>query len=425
MQVHPFRNTAARIYCMARLLVQNMNRNTRNGKTPGQGYSQPGRSKEGASRGGSTRGGNTRGGDARGGDTRGGDTRGRGPGAGRGEQGARQEQRAPRPGGWQERKPRGQEDRGQTPRPERERKAPLKDYRPPRPAEHQGQGAAKNMRPSADHGATKGGAQAEAKAEESSFVPGLKPVLELLESDPARVDCVFIRKGRHGAEADRVIDLCRQSKVRFSLLEAPSFEKIYTGRCQGVVARVFGAGFVEYEALLDSAMDAPLPLIVLLDQVQDPGNAGTLARTLYALGGAGLVVPRHNGVFLGGAAAKAAAGALQKLPVAKVGNVSQAVDAAKKLGFVVYGTGCAPEGNNQGKDGGMADAAEYTPLYGCTPRLPALLILGGEDSGVRTHVGKRADILLHIPMLRAFDSLNVAQAGAIIVSWFAHQYPKR
>ncbi|WP_084516352.1 TrmH family RNA methyltransferase [Desulfovibrio cuneatus] len=409
-----------------------MNRNTRNGKTPGQGYSQPGRGQEGATRGnagrgGSTRGGttrsgdtrgrDTRGGDTRGGDTRGGDTRGRGPGSGRGEQGPRQEQRAPRPGGWQDRKPRGQEEGGQTPRPERERKAPLKDYRPPRPAERPRQEAVQSIKSSAG--------PAEAKAEESAFVPGLKPVLELLESDPTRVDCVFIRKGRHGAEADRVIDLCRQNKVRFSLLEVPSFEKIYTGRCQGVVARVFGAGFVEYETLLDSAMDAPLPLIVLLDQVQDPGNAGTLARTLYALGGAGLVVPRHNGVFLGGAAAKAAAGALQKLPVAKVGNVSQAVDAAKKLGFVVYGTGCAPEGSSQGKEGAIAESTEYTPLYGCTPRLPALLILGGEDSGVRTHVGKRADTLLHIPMLRAFDSLNVAQAGAIIISWFAHQYPKR
>lgn len=252
-------------------------------------------------------------------------------------------------------------------------------------------------------------------------MPGLKPVLELLESDPARVDCVFIRKGRHGAEADRAIDLCRQSKVRFSLLETASFEKIYSGRCQGVVARVFGAGFVEYDALLESAMDAPLPLIVLLDQVQDPGNAGTLARTLYALGGAGLVVPRHNGVFLGGAAAKAAAGALQKLPVAKVGNVSQAVDAAKKLGFVVYGTGCAPEGSSRDNTTPPAATAEYMNLYDCIPRLPALLILGGEESGVRTHVVKRADTLLHIPMLRTFDSLNVAQAGAIIISWFAHK----
>ena len=399
-----------------------MSRNTRNGKTSGQGNSQSGRGQESATRGGTGRGGTGRGGSAgRGGDTRGGDTRGRGPGAGRSEQGARQEQRAPRPGSWQERKPRSQEEGGQNPRPEREKKAPLKDYRPPRPVERQSQGDAPSRAFNAGSTQPQAAAQGEAKTEDSSFVPGLKPVLELLESDPSRVDCVFIRKGRHGAEADRVIDLCRQSKVRFSLLEVASFEKVYTGRCQGVVARVFGAGFVEYETLLDSAMDAPLPLIVLLDQVQDPGNAGTLARTLYALGGAGLVVPRHNGVFLGGAAAKASAGALQKLPVAKVGNVSQAVDAAKKLGFMVYGTGCAPEGGSQGKEGAPYDATEYTELYGCTPRLPALLILGGEDSGVRTHVGKRADTLLHIPMLRAFDSLNVAQAGAIIISWFAHQ----
>lgn len=245
---------------------------------------------------------------------------------------------------------------------------------------------------------------------EQAFLPGVKPVLEMLETAPERIDTVFLRKGRHGREMDCIADLCREHGIRFSLLPPESFAKIYSGSSQGVVARIFEAGFVEWEALADQAMDAPLPLILALDQVQDPGNAGTLARTLYALGGAGMLVPRHNGVFLGHAASKASAGALALLPVAKAGNLGQALEYASKLGFTVYGAAAeAAEGTDK----------ESVSVFGLKPRLPAILVLGSEEAGLRLMVEKRCDTLVYIPMLRDFDSINVAQAGAIIMGVFS------
>ncbi len=248
------------------------------------------------------------------------------------------------------------------------------------------------------------------QAEADDFVPllsGIPRVLEILESSPERVDAVFLRKGRHGKDMDRIVDLCRAGGVRFSLLEAEAFVRACPG-ARGAAARIFQSGYADLEDLLDTIMDAPLPLLVALDQVKDPGNAGALARTLYALGGAGLLVPRHNGVYLGAAAFKAASGALALLPVAKPANLGQALEQARKLGITVYGAAMR--------------AQEDTPLldaFSFSPRLPAVLVLGGEEDGLRPGIEKRCDFLLRIPMLRPFDSLNVAQAGAILCAQFA------
>ena len=245
--------------------------------------------------------------------------------------------------------------------------------------------------------------------EEQTVLSGSKPVRELLEQDPARIDLVLIRKGRRGTDSDRILDLCRQHGVRFSLTDAAALDRLCPTGHQGVAARLFSAGFTDYEELLHTVMDAPLPLIVALDQVQDAGNAGTLARTLYALGGAGLVIPRHNGVYLGAGARRAAAGALEHLPVARVTNMARALDDALDQGFSVYAA--ARVGHEQERS-----------VFEVELRLPAVLVLGSEEKGLRPQVLKRCSDMIYVPMLRDFDSLNVAQAGGIAISCFLRQH---
>ena len=239
-------------------------------------------------------------------------------------------------------------------------------------------------------------------------------MLELLSSDPQHIDCVFCKKGLRGPEALAVQALCRERGVRFTLVDAVALDRLCRpihggdraggGRTpvahQGVVARLTAAVFCELPELLAAAAEAPLPLIVALDQVQDPGNVGTLCRTLYALGGAGLLLPRHNSAYLGPAARRAAAGALERLPVARATNLARALDSAEEAGFAVYGAGVGP---------GSTDA------FAAPLRLPAVLVLGNEDKGLRPGVLKRCSTVLRIPLARPFDSLNVAQAGAILL----------
>ena len=246
--------------------------------------------------------------------------------------------------------------------------------------------------------------------DEGFLQPGIKPVTELLLATPEKIDTVFVLKGKKGQDTDQILDLCRKAGVRFSLVDESFLTRLWSGRHQGVIARLFASGFMELDEILALAVDEPLPLVVALDQVQDPGNAGALARTLYALGGAGLVVPRHNGVYLGAAAAKIAAGALDKLAVAKVTNLAQALDAALDAGYTVYGANALTASDPE---------ALSESVFSFTPRLPALLVLGSEEAGLRPIIRKRCSAFISIPFAREFDSLNVAQAGAIIISAFA------
>jgi len=250
------------------------------------------------------------------------------------------------------------------------------------------------------------------------LLPGLKPVLELLTSEPQRIDLVFCKKGLRSPEMQTVQQLCRQHGIRFSLLDGPALDRLCRNTHhrrdgvghQGVIARLAATSFCELNSLLASVSTAPLPLLLALDQVQDPGNVGTLCRTLYALGGAGLIVPRHNSAYLGPAARRAAAGALEKLPVAQVTNLGHALDSAEEAGLTIYGTG---SGNNS------MNAFQHTI------RLPAVLVLGNEERGLRPGVAKRCAAMLRIPLARTFDSLNVAQAGAVLLGLTAASQQKK
>ena len=197
------------------------------------------------------------------------------------------------------------------------------------------------------------------------LTPGRKPVLELLRSRPEGVDTIFLADDAPGL--GDIVGLCREGGVRFRKVRRPELDRMFSGNHQGVVARLRGRELVDLETLLERTRHRPFPLIIALDQVQDPGNVGTLARTLLALGGGGLLFPRDRTAFMGPAAAKAAAGA----------------------------------------------------------DFPAVLILGNEDKGMRPNVGKRCSRMLSIPMHGGFDSLNVAQAGAMIMTEMLRRWGAR
>ena len=239
-----------------------------------------------------------------------------------------------------------------------------------------------------------------------SMVTGRKPVLELMERDPGSVELVLLRQGLKGQDIQIILEACKASGARYRFLPEENLRKSAPECRQGVAAFVAAKAFVTLEDLLEGAGRAPLPVVLALDQVQDPGNVGSLARTLLALGGGGLIVPKHHGARLGGAAAKTSAGALDMLPVRLCANLSQELIRCAEAGFTVYKAEAGPEGDN---------------IFSVAFRFPLVLVLGGEEKGVRPLVSKRCDASVFIPMPGGFDSLNVAQAGAIALGQMARQ----
>jgi 23S rRNA (guanosine2251-2'-O)-methyltransferase len=232
-------------------------------------------------------------------------------------------------------------------------------------------------------------------------------VRELLETAPRRVDAVVMRRDRHGKDMADILDLCRAAGVRFKFAPKEDLDRLCGGAShQGVAALLAAAPLADLGDVLDSGLAASLPVVLALDQVQDTGNVGALARTLYALGGGGMVIPKHEAARLGPGAARASAGALSRLAVHKAVNLSRALETFSDRGYAIV---CA------------ADDPDAADAFAARLPFPMVLVLGNEDKGIRSCVAKRCDLKLRIPFARDFDSLNVAQAGAIILGLAAAQ----
>jgi len=232
---------------------------------------------------------------------------------------------------------------------------------------------------------------------QTTFILGRKPVLDLLKADPENVDLVFIKKPVPRA-LEPVIEHCRSLNTRFKLVPGSELDRMGSGN-QGVAARILVHAFKDIDELLAGVLQAPLPALLVLDQVQDPGNLGTLARTLTALGGGGIVITRDRSAHPGTGAMKASAGALLRTRMSRVTNLARSLELMRQKNFYIYAAT-----RNQGQS-----------LLDTRFSFPCALVLGNEEKGIRPGVLKRCSHIIHIPMPGGLDSLNVAQAGAIVL----------
>ncbi|MFM8883283.1 MAG: 23S rRNA (guanosine(2251)-2'-O)-methyltransferase RlmB [Solirubrobacterales bacterium] len=165
---------------------------------------------------------------------------------------------------------------------------------------------------------------------------------------------------------------------------------------QGVCADAGDFPYVDAGELLAK----PDPLIVVLDQVQDPRNLGAVCRTAEAVGATGVVIPERRAAEVTPVAVKASAGATEWVPVARVRNVADFLAEAKKAGCWCYGAALGD---------GAVDYLEPDYSGGC------VLVLGAEGSGIRPRVADSCDQLVTLPMRGSLDSLNISAAAAALL----------
>lgn len=170
---------------------------------------------------------------------------------------------------------------------------------------------------------------------------------------------------------------------------------------QGIVAEVEPYPYADPAALLR----VPNGLVVALDQVQDPRNLGAVCRSAEAAGAAGVVIPARRSASVTAVAAKASAGAIEHLPVARVPNLADWLGVAKDAGAWVYG----------------AQAGASTPYTGADLTGKVVLVLGSEGGGLRRRVADSCDLVVQIPVRGRVASLNVAAAAAVLLFEAARQ----
>ena len=225
------------------------------------------------------------------------------------------------------------------------------------------------------------------------IVYGINPVLEALRAGRVREIRVSDRGG------DRLRDLLALAgqkhvsvrRVPGELLERQSRGGVH----QGVVADVDEARDYSVQELVQGA--SGVPLLVVLDGIEDPHNLGAILRTADAAGVDGVVVQSRRAAALGGAAAKASAGAVSHVKIAEVVNIARAIEELKELG--VWSVGLAGDA-----------PASYDTIDFSTP---TAIVLGAEGAGLRRLVRERCDFLASIPMLGHVASLNVSVAAGV------------
>lgn len=230
-----------------------------------------------------------------------------------------------------------------------------------------------------------------------AILSGVNPVLEALRAGRS-FERVLVAKGAGGPRLQEIIDLARRSGVPVRFEPRQGLDRLAGSPAhQGIVALAAASRYAELGDVAGKAR-----LLVVLDGVEDPHNLGAVIRTAHAAGASAVVIPERRAVGITDVVAKAAAGALEYLPVVRVGNINRSLEDLKELGYWIYGL------DERGTE--LYDRVEYSS--------PAAIVLGAEGRGLHEQVRQHCDVLVRIPMAGEISSLNVSvAAGVVLFEW--------
>ncbi|WP_338000211.1 23S rRNA (guanosine(2251)-2'-O)-methyltransferase RlmB [Alicyclobacillus sp. ALC3] len=234
-------------------------------------------------------------------------------------------------------------------------------------------------------------------SEAPEFVAGRRPVLEVLRAGRA-INKLLIAEGAEGGSLAEIVGKAKAAGVLMQKVPRPHLSTIAGEGHQGVVAYVAAHEYADLTDVMSRQTGQP-PLVVLLDEVSDPHNLGAVLRTAEGAGAQGVVIPKRRAVPLTGTVAKAAAGALEYLPVARVANLNQAIDQLKKAGYWVVGS----------------TAESGTPYTEVDYKGKIALVVGSEGQGISRLVRERCDYLVNLPMHGKVQSLNASVAAGVLM----------
>ena len=231
------------------------------------------------------------------------------------------------------------------------------------------------------------------------YIGGKNPIIEALKSH-RDINKILIAEGSQRGQMQQVIGLAKEANVIVQFVPKKKLDQMYEGSHQGVIAQVAAYEYAELDDLFAVAEKrAEAPFFLVLDEIEDPHNLGSIMRTADASGAHGIIIPKRRAVGLTATVAKASTGAIEHIPVVRVTNLSRTIDELKERGVWVAGTDASGKEDYRAFDGTM----------------PLALVIGSEGKGMGRIVREKCDFLLRLPMVGKVTSLNASVAASLLM----------
>ena len=235
--------------------------------------------------------------------------------------------------------------------------------------------------------------------ENSNIICGRNPVLEALRSG-REIDRLLVAHGTGGGSVTAIIAKCRAKGILIKEISPQKLDYYCGGANHQGVAVMFASQ--EYATVEDMFALAETrgekPFLIICDEIEDPHNLGAIIRTAEATGVHGVIIPERRSASLNATVAKAACGALEYVPVARVTNIANTIDALKERGVWVFGADM--------------DGDDYTKT---DFDAPCALVIGNEGKGIGALTAKKCDAVISLPMCGKINSLNASVAAGILM----------
>ncbi|MDY4078862.1 MAG: 23S rRNA (guanosine(2251)-2'-O)-methyltransferase RlmB [Clostridium sp.] len=236
--------------------------------------------------------------------------------------------------------------------------------------------------------------------EREDIIAGRNAVMEAIKGNRT-IEALYITAGQTEGSINAIKKLAKEKKLVIKEVDKKKLDSLSGGAVhQGVVALVTPYKYCEVSEIIEYAKEkGEAPFIVILDEIEDPHNLGSIIRTAELCGVHGIIIPKRRNVGITTTVYKASVGAIEHVKVAKVTNLNSTIDELKEQGIWVYGADIAGD--------------EYS--YEVNFSGPCALIIGSEGRGISKLTLKKCDKLVKIPMVGKINSLNASVAGGIMM----------
>ncbi|MGP1910415.1 23S rRNA (guanosine(2251)-2'-O)-methyltransferase RlmB [Metabacillus sp. JX24] len=231
------------------------------------------------------------------------------------------------------------------------------------------------------------------------YIIGRNTVIEALKST-RNVYKIWMAENSVKGQAQQIAQLAKEKGITIQTVPKKKIDQMAEGNHQGVVAQVAAYEYAEVDDILKAAADkGEAPFILILDEIEDPHNLGSIMRTADATGAHGIIIPKRRAVGLTTTVAKLSTGAIEYIPVARVTNLARTIEELKERGVWIVGT------DAKGSD-------DYRSMDG---KMPIGLVIGSEGKGMGRLIKEKCDFLVNLPMAGRVTSLNASVAAGLLM----------